>query len=193
VADELLPRAFSSRRGTSVWLDAVHGWLAVDAASAARAEEALGLLRDCLDDLPAAPLRTQTSPLAAMTSWLAAGEAPAGFSIDRDAVLQSPNEEKSTVRYARHPLEGEEIRRHIANGKVVTRLSLTWNDRVSFQLTDTLHVKQLAFLDLVKEEAESQAETADEQFDADFAIMTGELAPFLADLTQALGGEETNP
>jgi recombination associated protein RdgC len=108
-------------------------------------------------------------------------------------VLQSPNEEKATVRYARHPLEGEEIRRHIANGKVAMRLSLTWKERVSFQLTDTLHVKQLAFLDLVKEEAESQAETAEERFDADFAIMTGELAPFLADLTQALGGEETKP
>lgn len=191
VADELLPRAFTRRRSTYAWMDPINGWLAVDAANAAKAEELLGLLRDSLDDLPVTSFNTQKSPVSAMTGWLASGEAPAGFSIDRDCVLQAPSEEKATVRYARHPLEGEEIRHHIANGKVAIRLALTWNDRISFALTELLQIKQLAFLDLVKEEAESQAETADEQFDADFALMAGELAHFLPDLAEALGGEET--
>ena len=56
-------------------------------------------------------------------------------------------------------------------------------------LTDKLEIKRLAFLDIIKEEAETQAETAAEQFDADFALMTGELAHFLPDLVAALGGE----
>jgi recombination associated protein RdgC len=47
----------------------------------------------------------------------------------------------------------------------------------------------LAFLDILKEQSEQNAEAAEEQFDADFAIMTGELARFLPDLIAALGGE----
>jgi len=93
------------------------------------------------------------------------------------------------VRYVRHPLESAEIREHIEAGKQVTKLAMTWNDRISFVLNENMQVKRLAFLDLLKEESEQQAETADEQFEADFAIMSGELARFLPDLVEALGGE----
>ena len=191
VTDELLPRAFSRRRTTFVWIDPAHGWLAVDAANSGKAEEVLELLRKSIDDLPLALLKTRLSPVGAMTGWLASGEPPAGFTIDRDCELRAPGEEKATVRYSRHALDAEEIRSHIAAGKVATRLALTLNDRISFVLTDLLQVKRLAFLDIVREEAESQAETADEQFDADFALMTGDLTRFLPDLVEALGGEAT--
>ncbi|MGB9195277.1 MAG: recombination-associated protein RdgC, partial [Azonexus sp.] len=58
-----------------------------------------------------------------------------------------------------------------------------------FILTEKLEIKRLAFLDLLKEAAEKSAEHADEQFDADFALMTGELSRFLPQLVSALGGE----
>ncbi len=124
-----------------------------------------------------------------MTAWLAADEAPAGFTIDRDCELRAPTEDKATVRYVRHALEAKQIGAHIEAGKQATRLALTWNDRLSFVLHENLQVKRLAFLDLLKEEAEQQAQNADEQFDADFAIMSGEFSRFLPDLVEALGGE----
>lgn len=191
VAEELLPRAFARRRATYAWIDPAGGWLVVDAANAAKADELLETLRKSDVDLTLALVKTRVSPLSAMTGWLAANEAPSGFSIDRDCELRAPGEEKSTVRYVRHPLESDEIRRHIEAGKQVTRLAMTWNDRISFVLHENLQVKRLSFLDILKEEAEQQAETADEMFDADFAIMSGELARFLPDLIEALGGEGT--
>lgn len=189
VADELLPRAFAHRRTTFAWIDPVNGWLVVDAASPAKADEVLELLGKTLDDLPLKLLQTRLSPVAAMTGWLAGGEAPPGFTIDRELELRSIDEGKATVRYVRHDLEGDEIRAHIAAGKSATRLGMTWNDKISFVLTEQLQVKRLAFLDILKEEAESQAETSDELFDLDFTLMTGELARLLADLVEALGGE----
>jgi recombination associated protein RdgC len=189
LTEELLPRAFVYRRTTYVWIDTVNGWLVVDAASSAKAEEVLELLGKTLDDLPLKLLHTELSPVAAMTDWLASEQAPSCFSIDRELELRATGEGKATVRYANHALEGDEIRHHIASGKRATRLGMTWNDRVSFVLTEQLQIKRLAFLDVIKEESTALADHADEVFDAEFTLMTGELAKLLKDLLNALGGE----
>ncbi|OGS78660.1 MAG: recombination-associated protein RdgC [Gallionellales bacterium GWA2_55_18] len=188
VTEELLPRAFAMQRATFAWLDPINGRLIIDAASSAKADELLEQLSKTLDDLPVKLLHTELSPVAAMTDWLA-GNAPRGFTIDRELELRSTGENKATVRYANHALEGEEILAHIAAGKRATRLGLTWNDRISFVLTEQLQIKRLEFLDIVKEESTTQADNADEMFDLDFTLMTGELAKMLTDLTEALGGE----
>ncbi|MEW5786766.1 MAG: recombination-associated protein RdgC [Pseudomonadota bacterium] len=189
VTDELLPRAFVRRKTTWAWMDPVHGWLVVDAAAKTRAEEVLGLLLKCVDEVPARLLKTRLSPGASMTAWLESGEAPAGFTLDRDLELRAPGEERATVRYVRHDLEGKEIREHIAAGKTATRLGMTWNDRISFVLTDDLQIKRLTFLDILKEESEGQAESEEERFQIDFALMAGEVAKLLEGLVEALGGE----
>lgn len=189
ITDELLPRAFVRRRITWAWIDPVNGWLAVDAAAKTKAEELLGHLIKSVDELPAKLLKTRLSPGTAMTGWLTEGEAPAGFTLDRDLELRAPGDERATVRYVRHALEGEEIREHIAEGKSATRLGMTWNDRISFVLTEDLQIKRLAFLDILKEEVEGQAESEEERLDLDFALMTGELSRLIAALVDALGGE----
>lgn len=189
VTAELLPRAFVRRRLTYVWVDPVGRWLGIDVASSAKADEVIEQLKVALGGLPLLPLRTALSPSTAMTEWLASGEAPSGFSIDRDCELRAQAEEKATVRYARHALDVEEIRPHLEAGKKATRLALTWDDRVSFVLTEDMHVKRLAFLDVLKEQAEQSAGDGGETFEADLAIMAGEFARFLPALVEALGGE----
>ena len=184
---ELLPRAFVRRRNTNGWIDPINGWLVIDTAAPAKADEFLEHLRQSVDRLPAKPLNTLQSPAAAMTGWVASSEAPTGFSIDQDLELRSA--EKATVRYAKHPLEGDEIRQHIAAGKMVTRLAMTWNDRISFVLNENQPIKRVAFLDILKENADSQSENEDERFDLDFTLMAGELARLMDDLVEALGGE----
>ena len=189
ITEELLPRAFSIRRDTRVWIDPERGWLAIDAASAIKADEVRTLLFKALDPLPLTSLQVNQSPVAAMTSWLADDAAPAGFTVDQEIELQASAESKATVRYVRHPLDAEELRRHIAGGKRCTRLAMTWNDRVSFVLTDALAIKRVAPLDVVKEQIDGTMSDEDERFDADFALMAGELSAMLGDLTEALGGE----
>jgi DNA recombination-dependent growth factor C len=80
VADELLPRAFSIRSNVS-WIDPVNGWLVVDAASPAKADDVIKLLLKAVDKLP---LESPRAALAGgvMTEWLQTDEAPAGFTVD---------------------------------------------------------------------------------------------------------------
>jgi recombination associated protein RdgC len=189
ITEELLPRAFSIRRDTRVWIDPVNGWLAVDAAAPAKVDEVRGMLFKAIDPLPLANLHVNQSPVAAMTDWLATDTAPAGFTVDQEMELQSSAESKATVRYLRHPLDAEDLRRHIAAGKRCTHLAMTWNDRVSFVLASDLTIRRVAALDVIKEQTDDHAHDADERFDADFLLMAGELAQLLDSMVAALGGE----
>lgn len=190
VTDELLPRAFSIRRDTRVWIDPVNGWLAIDSSSATVCDDIIGLLVKSVTDLPLASVRTARSPVSAMTEWLLSGEGPAGFTLDRDTELRSTGEGNATVRYVGHALETEDMRRHIEAGKQCMRLAMTWDDRVSFVLTPSLTLKRVSALDVIKEAADPTAANDDERFESDFILMTGELARMLSALTDALGGEE---
>jgi recombination associated protein RdgC len=62
---------------------------------------------------------------------------------------------------------------------------------VSFVLTDQMVLKKIEFLDGVYEgHPPGNHRDADEAFDADAAIATGELIRLIPDLLDALGGEQ---
>ena len=181
---DLLPQAFTKQAATWVWVDPQARTLVLDAGTQARADEIVTLLVEGLQGFGVALLDTQTSPQAAMAHWLLTQEAPAGWSIDRECELKACDESKAVVRYGRHPLDIAEVKQHIEHGKLPTKLALTWDDRVSFVLTDGLQLKKISFLDSVLEEAGDQG-----GFDTDVAIATGELSRLIPDLVEALGGE----
>ncbi len=186
----LLPMAFSKQSSVLVWIDPRAQLLVLDAASQARADELMTALVKAVDALAVQLVNTQTSATAAMSGWLSTQEAPAGFSVDRECELKAADESRAVVRYTRHALDTDEISQHIAMGKLPTRLAMTWNDRVSFVLTEALQIKKLAFLDVVFEGAAAAAgDDRDDGFDADAAISTGELQQLIPELLEALGGE----
>lgn len=189
VTEELRARALTKRRITRAWIDPANSWFVVDAAGAPRAEELVETLRDTLGSLPVQFLETERAPHASMAAWLMLGDAPLRFVIDEDLELQSVDKTKSMVRYARHPLQGKDIQAHISAGKYPTRLGLTWNDRIAFQLTEKLALKRLQFLDLGKDQPQGEEQSAEEQFEIDFTLMAGELAQMLSELREALGGQ----
>jgi len=192
VADELRARALTRRRITRAWIDPTAGWFAVDASSIPRAEMVIDTLRETLGSFAPLAIQTERSPHAAMASWLMHGDVPARFTIDDELELQSADKNKTVIRYTRHPLDGKEIRGHLAAGKYPTRLGLTWNDRISFVLTEKLLVKRLDFLEMSKDDTQGDDVDPAEQFDIDFAVMAGELASLLKDLTGVLAGESAN-
>jgi recombination associated protein RdgC len=191
VADELRARALTRRSATRAWIDPHAGWFVIDAAGAARAEMVIETLSDTLGSFAPVPLETSRSPHAVMTAWLMQGEAPVRFSIDDDLELQTADKSKAVIRYVRHPLDGKEIRAHLATGKYPTRLGLTWNDRISFVLTDKLSIKRLDFLEMSKDNTEGDEVDPLEQFDIDFTVMAGEVANLLKDIEQIFSGAAT--
>ena len=191
----LLPRAFTKRSSTTLWIDPVHQFLVVDSGSLSGADKVVTHLIDALGEIPgsrpglmAKPVQTAMAAGPAMAHWLASREAPVGFTVDRDCELKMPDDQKSTVRYSRHTLEIDEVAEHIASGKMPTQLAMTWNERVSFVLTDMAQVKKIKLLDVVLDGVQENGKD-DDGFDTDAAIVTGELSNLIPDLLEALGGE----
>ncbi len=182
---DLLPMAFTKQGSMWVWIDAQARTLVLDTSAQGRADEIVTLLVEGLPGFAVALLDTQTSPQAAMAHWLMTQEPPAGFSIDRECELKAADESKAVVRYARHPLDIDEVRQHIEHGKLPTKVAMTWDDRVSFVLSEGLQIKKIALLDAVMD-GQSQD---DGGFDTDVTIATGELSRLIPDLIEALGGE----
>lgn len=182
----LMPMAFTKEASIWVWIDPEAQFLMLDVGSQAKADEVVTLLAKSFAGLGMKLLNTHMSPQASMSSWLLEQEPPACLTVDRECELKAADESKAVVRYVRHVLDTEEVKQHIAAGKLPTRLALTWDSRVSFVLTEALQLKKLTFLDSVFEGTSSEK---DEGFDADVAIATGELRKLLPDLLEALGGE----
>jgi recombination associated protein RdgC len=185
---DLLPLAFTKQSTVRLWIAPDAGLLMLDAGSSARADAAITALVKAVDGLAPMLLQTSTSPAVAMADWLATGEPPAGFSVDRECELKAADETKSVVRYARHALDIDEVRAHIQGGKMPTRLALTWRGRVSFVLGDAMQLRKISYVDGVFDMSGNEG-----GFDADAALATGELRRLIPDLIEALGGEPPAP
>lgn len=186
VTSSLLPRAFSLLRDTRVWIDPVNHWLAIDTASTAKAEEVISALGKAIYPFPVEPIQVTISPTVAMTSWISSAQPPAYFSIDQDAELRAGGDKAAAVRYVKHALDVEDIDKHIKNGKQCTRLALTWNNRVSFVLTENLDIKRIAPQDVLDESEQTALENEAEKFDSDMTLMCAELNQLLGTLLNAL-------
>jgi recombination associated protein RdgC len=194
VEHELLPRAFTRQGDTLVWLDPTARRLVVGTTTSRLLDLVTTEISEAFDgQLPIAPLHTALSPSVAMGRWLLDREAPAGFTVDQDCVLRAPDDSRATVRYAHHPLDQSQVVEHVREGKLPLQLALTWADRVSCLLTDGMHLKRLQFPELESEGPQAgggrRSQGKDDNFDANAALVTGDLTRLLDDLIEALGGE----
>ena len=74
---------------------------------------------------------------------------------------------------------------------IVSKMSACWNEAIHFLIDDKFAIKRLKFADAIQEKAaDRNPESAAEEFDANFAVMTLELSEFISDLLKVFGGIE---
>lgn len=190
VLHSLLPRAFSRFSQIMLWIDTINGLILIDCASAKKAEDTLALLRKSLGSLPVAPLTMENPIELTLTEWVRSGGVAQGFQLLDEAELKSTLEDGGVIRAKKQDLVSREIAAHIEAGKRVTKLALDWRQRIQFVLCDDGSIKRLKFADELREQNDDiEREDFAQRFDADFTLMTGELAALMQNLIAGLGGE----
>lgn len=185
----LLPAAFPKRSNITVWINPSKRLVLIGSASATKVDAVAWVLVAALG-ISLQMLNTTTSPQAAMTQWLLAASPddwPDNLNIERECLLKSIGEDAASVRFTRHHLANDEVRKHVMEGKLPTALALNWDGRVTFVLTEGLQLKKVQFLDGLMDGGDEY----EDRFDADVALSTGMLDPLLDDVIYALGGEFT--
>ncbi len=187
---ELLPSALRFSRRTYAYIDPKGGWLIVDSGSSSTTDEFTAVLRRSLGSLPIVPPKTRENPVSVLTRWLAEKNNPADIVLESECDLRASDREKNTVRCKNQDLFAAEIQAHLDAGKECTKLALTWSERLSFTLDEELNIKRLRFLDLIQEKADAMdAQSKADLFDAQFSVMSLELAAFLPRFLELFGGE----
>ncbi|MFS7382264.1 recombination-associated protein RdgC [Rahnella inusitata] len=190
VLHSMMPRAFSRFTQTFMWIDLDNRLIMVAAVSTKKAEDMLALLRKSLGSLPVVPLTMETPIELTLTEWVRSGQTPAGFALQDEAELKAILEEGGTIRCKKQALVSDEISSHIENGKLVTQLSMDWQERVCFQINDAFTLKKMKPSDTLADQNDDiEREDIAARFAADFILMTSEYSALISNLISALGGE----
>ncbi len=190
ILHSLLPVTLPKTTRTYIWIDQKAGLLIVDASSARRAEDVNAMLRKTLGSLPVVPLTMEKPVELTLTEWVRSGELPAGMALGTDITLKAILEDGGIVTARKQELVCDEIANHIESGKVVTKVSLDWQERVGFVLKDDCTIGRIRFSDTLKEQNDDiDREDVAARFDADFVLYTGELMALINTLISSLGGE----
>ena len=185
---DLIPRAFTRSTHLYAYIDPENGFVTLDCASANKAAELLGLIRESLGSFRLSPLRVTKAPAGVMTEWIK-NVPPSDLQLGDECELKEPLEKGGVIRIRGVDLGSPEVQQHLISGKLVSKLSLEWQERISCVLVDDLSIKRLKFMELVMQEAaSSDAEDFVTRFDADFALMSLQLARFIPALCDHLGG-----
>lgn len=190
IVQDCLPRAFSRSTHIHAYIDTRAKWIFVDSASAGKAEEFLNLLRDCIGSFPVLLPQVNNAPAQAMTHWLMHRKPPEGFELGTECELREPGEEGGIVRCRGVDLLSEEVETHLHAGKQVTRLALSWDERVSLVLAEDMCLRRLKFAEeLMKENEEIPEADNAARLDADFALMCDAVSGLQERVLALFGGE----
>ncbi|XOV80732.1 MAG: recombination-associated protein RdgC [Aestuariibacter sp.] len=179
IVHRLLPQAFTKNSFIHGIVCLGDNLVLVDASADGTAELFLATLRKAIESLPVLPL-SRSSIAAHLTDWLQNDNTPEGIELLEEAELKDMSEEGSVLRCKNQDLSAEEIINHIDKGKLVTKLSVSWDETLSCLLQEDVAIKRIKFADVLREQNDDiPKDQLAAKEDADFTLMVGELVRFV--------------
>ncbi len=183
----LLSRAFSKLSRIYAYIDTKQNRLIVNTTTETKLEKLLTLLKKSFPATTFDPIETEKiSPI--ITKWLLENRSPNTLSIEKSCLLSDPNQQNRTIRCQQQDLSVNAIQSLIKDGCQVNQLALNWQDKVSFTLNNDFSLRSIRYDDEVVGLAkENYVDSIQQEFGANFVIMTETLAPLLGELVDHFG------
>lgn len=186
---ELLPKSFCVQKRLLALFDTVSKRLIINTSSDTQASQVTSLLRKSIPGLQLEPLFHQENLAIRFAEWITHPESlPKSFQLASDCMLFALNDEKKRFTCKGYELPADEIVTLLSQGLVAAELSLVWNERIQFTLTQDLTFKRLKSLEYLIDEFNETRQLEEEylQRDAALALLCGELKGLTDDLLAGL-------
>ena len=184
----LLPKAFVKSSYDFAYIDTKEQLIIINTSSSNRAEELLSTLREALGSLRVLPITPLNSPRSVLTSWLTDAEIPDDITLGEECELSSLDEGRS-IKFKHQDLSAKEVTQHIESGLQVSKLAVSWKDSIECIIDEQFCFKRIKYGSEITDQSDDHnCETAAEQFDIEFSIMTIELSAFINTMITAFGG-----
>lgn len=176
----LMPRAFSKFTRINAYIDTRNNWLILNSTSPAKTELFLSMFKKSFGDgIEAVEV---IKPSSIFTQWLKDKSYPQEFSIEKSCVLQDPDQQNRMIRCQQQDLFAASIQSLVKDGCEAIQLSLCWQDKITFTLSEDFTLKSIRLSDDDIAEIQDEMETKEQKFDADFIMMTEMYAGLVNDL-----------
>jgi recombination associated protein RdgC len=187
----LLPRAFSKLTKIYAYIDIKNNWLLLGTVNARKTEQFISAFKKTFgDNINYFQIKKLS---AIMTSWLKNQDYSSSFSIEKSCVLQDVNYQGRVIRCQQQNLFASSIQALIKDGCEIKQLALNWQDHIDFVLLDDLSLQSIRFKDeIIEQVKEMEAGTKQQQFNAEFLIMTETLDGLLKDLLNSFAEQPIN-
>lgn len=200
VLNKMLPRAFIDQKVTYGMV--LGPYILIDTSSAKRGEDVLCTLRECLGSLPVRPVAVATTPIDAFTRWFTGTDEPVQFYLTGDFKANARSDESDFVNGKGTSPKDEGLSDLVLeHDRRVTVLGLNWGtstgESASFTINEMIGIKGIKWPESLAEQAADQV-SEDDDDDArrvtllrtTMILLGAELKQLLADLLDALGGEQ---
>ncbi|WP_131775683.1 recombination-associated protein RdgC [Legionella impletisoli] len=186
---ELLPKSFCLQKRMLALFDTVNKRLVINSASSNQASQLTSLLRKSIPGLSIEPLHYEENLSSRFGEWINnPASLPSNFQLASDCLLFSPDDDKKRFNCKGYELPADEILTLLSQGLTPAEVSLVWNERIQFTLTQDLTIKRMKCLDYLIDEFHELKELDEEyqQQDAALTLLAGELRGLVDDLLSIL-------
>ena len=185
---DLLPKAFTVQKKEWFYIDTTKQWLVINSANLNKASEVVTLLTKALGSLDASPVVLDTDLSTLFASWLREPSSlPEGLAMGKNCLLVTGGEDKSQYTCKDMEQNSEELITLLSQGYLVSSIELVWQERIQFVLTNHFLLRRLKSLDYLEDAIRDNGklDNEQEQFDANFALLAGELRNLLTFLMES--------
>ena len=190
ITAKLLPKAFSQFTKIYAYIDLKKERLILGTINTKKTAQFILLFKKILlEELqPFDEINTLSN---IMTEWLENQDCPAEFSIEKNCVLQDPNNQMRMIRCQQQDLLSPNIQALIKDGYKIKQLALNWQDQIDFILTNRLLLNSIRFTDQFLEQVKVVDVEPKQQFYSNFLIMAEALSNLLEDLLGVVVTKQT--
>lgn len=182
---ELLPKAFCLQKRSQALFDSKSNHLIINTSSQAQAEQFTSLLRKSLPGLRIEPIAYSDHLAAIFSEWITSpASIPPAFQLGSDCLLFSPDDEKKRFNCKGYELPAEEVLSLLAQGLKPAEISVQWDERVQFTITQEFVFKRIKCMDVLIDAFHDLRELDEEaqERDAALTMLAGELRAVIAAL-----------